>query len=268
MSNNYPDKKRERAEGTAIRVLAVDTSSTAASYAITEGEQVLAALSTSAGARQSQTFFANLETLLQLADLELNRIEALAVATGPGSFTGLRVGLAAVKGLAYTLGRPSIGVDSIEAQALAAGVAGLVLVMIEAGRGEVYAGLRRIGPEGEVEKVERDRVGEPSRLLAELGREIPLYNKDNYLAVVGDGARRHRAELESYASREGIELKQVSHFTPFDSIPNSWQLKTGLNHDCAVAIGRRASRLIESGIQPPVLAYYIRQSDAEIKRRD
>ena len=84
-------------------ILAVDTTAHQASYAIFSGESELARRVTTDAAPHSQTFFVEIENLLQQANLTINDITALAAVTGPGSFTGLRVALAAVQGFAQTL---------------------------------------------------------------------------------------------------------------------------------------------------------------------
>lgn len=237
-------------------ILAVDTSSPSASYALARGEQLLATLSSEAVIPHSQTFFANLGALLKLANLETNQIDLFAAATGPGSFTGLRVGLAAVKGLAGTLKRPSIGINSIDLQALSAGVAGSVLVLIDAGRGEVYCGLRRIDAEGMIEVVGPDRVGRVSNLLDDLESE------PNSLMIVGSGAVKFQKEIVEFAESRGTHICAARFLK---SSTDGWQLmKTETT--LATTLARYVSKLKASDAKPEIHAYYLRPSDAEIKR--
>jgi hypothetical protein len=132
--------------------------------------------------------------------------------------------------------------------------------MLDAGRGEVYGGLRRVGSDGTVAPVVEDRVGTPSEILDDF-REM---FSDSPLVIVGDGAGRYRADLEGLACRSGIELVTVSHV---GHTLKSWQFKTEVD-DRARALGRFAARLVRAGNWPGIEAYYIRPSDAEIRRKD
>lgn len=242
-------------------VLAVDTSTPHSSLAITRDGKVLSSILTETKTHHSQTLFVNISNLLRLAGLEIEEIGAFAVATGPGSFTGLRVGLAAVKGLARTTGKPSLGVNSIDVWALSAGVAGLVLVMIDAGRDEIYCGLRQVDGDGMVSApvglMDRDMVMTLPAFLHGLAGEL----KDRSIVIVGDGALRSRDQLEVWARGEGNILNVVSQAIPADE---SWQLKID-RHEPAVVLGHYADRLLKTGRQPKIHPYYIRPSDAEIK---
>lgn len=125
-------------------ILAIDTSSSYSSYAIACGDKVIASLSNEPGTPHSQTIFSSLSKILEEANLKIEDIDIYAAVVGPGSFTGLRVGLAAVKGLADTMNKPVYSIGSIDAVALSSGVREPMLIIIEAGRSEVYAGLREI----------------------------------------------------------------------------------------------------------------------------
>ncbi|HET8946785.1 MAG TPA: tRNA (adenosine(37)-N6)-threonylcarbamoyltransferase complex dimerization subunit type 1 TsaB [Candidatus Polarisedimenticolia bacterium] len=123
-----------------------------------------------------------IEALLTAAGAGAKDLAGIAVALGPGSFTGVRVGLATAKGLGYALGIPVAGLSSLEILARAAGLApgALVCAAIEAGRGEVYAARFRVVQEG-VERLTDDAASPPARVAETLeGREF----------VAGDGAAR------------------------------------------------------------------------------
>ncbi|MFN7945004.1 MAG: tRNA (adenosine(37)-N6)-threonylcarbamoyltransferase complex dimerization subunit type 1 TsaB [Blastocatellia bacterium] len=228
-------------------VLAVDTSSPQAGLALTAGENLLAEISDHSGRPHSQTLFQNLEQLLSEASLTLEQVEAFAVVTGPGSFTGLRVGMAAVRGLAHTLGRPAIGVTTLDAWALAAGAVGRILVMIDAMRGEVFCGLREIvqSERGMIVKtLAADCSAAPEKALAQLRPDLTA----GHLFVTGSGARRY----EEILKRE------------LDDSPAAWSLMTGKN-TLAVSVARYGAQLLTAGMLPEVHAYYLRPSDAEIK---
>ena len=139
-------------------ILAVDTASSCAGLTLARGETILASIKTDAPIPHSKTFFNLLSSLLQTGQVSLPEIDAFAAATGPGSFTGLRVGLSAIKGLSHALGKPAIGINSLDALALASKAGGKVLVVLNAGREEAYAGLRWIGADGIPEMLGQDAV--------------------------------------------------------------------------------------------------------------
>jgi tRNA threonylcarbamoyladenosine biosynthesis protein TsaB len=244
-------------ESTGYLILAADTSSSLASFAIVSGEKILASLSGGAHLQHSQTFFSNLSILLQLADIEITEIDAFAVVTGPGSFTGLRVGLAAIKGLAHTLSRPALGISSFDAVALGTGAAGPVLVMIDAGREEVYCGLREVASDGKIESLTEDSVGRPTLVLSRTVAGV----KTGPLVIAGNGVVKFRNEIEIAACSVGADLLESRHLS---LSAQSWQLKLEWS-DTAVIIAKSAARMLKAGIISEIHPYYIRPSDAEIR---
>jgi tRNA threonylcarbamoyladenosine biosynthesis protein TsaB len=125
----------------------------------------------------------------------LQDVDVLAVAVGPGSFTGLRVGIATMQGLAVALGRPLLGVSSLEALARCAAdehgdPTATISVWVDAWRGEAYTGLYRHGQE-----LRPATVGAPADALAEI---------DGSVVLVGDGAALHRGLIEERLGRRAI----------------------------------------------------------------
>jgi tRNA threonylcarbamoyladenosine biosynthesis protein TsaB len=242
-------------------ILAVDTSSPTASFAIAHGETILASLTSTVNAPHSRTFYDHLAILLKLAGCNLKDIDAFAAATGPGSFTGLRVGLAAIKGLAHTTGKPALGINSIDALALTANVVGLTMVVINAGRKEVYNGFRLITALGLVKTVGEDTVGVLSESMMAAAQSFQLLASHQPLLILGDGALAHRNELAAYAAAHQATLRLVSRFDPQCA---EWQLKTSASNT-AEEIARYAGLLMNNGFAPSLHPHYIRPSDAEIK---
>jgi tRNA threonylcarbamoyladenosine biosynthesis protein TsaB len=125
-------------------LLATDTSGRSGSIALARGDTAAACEVIEVAPLDGGTFSAQL--VPQIAELLAKHgfgkhdIGAFAVASGPGSFTGLRVGLAAIKALAEILGKPIAAVSQLEAVAVGAGVQGMVLAILDAGRGDVYCG--------------------------------------------------------------------------------------------------------------------------------
>ena len=123
-------------------ILAVDTSTQAGSLAVLRDTRVVGEVSTWVEETYSSRMFRHLEFLLSELQLQLQQIELFAVAAGPGSFTGLRVGLTAVKGWAEVYGRPIAAVSGLEAIAAQAKAQEALLVpVLDARRGQIYAGV-------------------------------------------------------------------------------------------------------------------------------
>ena len=135
----------------SVLTLALDTSSPSGSLAVLRDEKVIATVSTWTDEIYSSRMFRHLEFLLQELSLGLGAFDLFAVAAGPGSFTGLRVGLAAVKGWAEVYDKPIAAVSGLEAVAIQSDSAAPLLVpVLDARRGQVYLGrYRRTGEPGE-----------------------------------------------------------------------------------------------------------------------
>jgi tRNA threonylcarbamoyladenosine biosynthesis protein TsaB len=121
-------------------LLALDTSTSYAALALSEEGKLLAELNWHVGQRHSTELFARLTWLLEQQDVPMAALDGVAVATGPGSFNGVRVGLAAAKALAFALGRPLYGVPTLDVIGWGAAVVREpIWALLDAGRGQVYA---------------------------------------------------------------------------------------------------------------------------------
>jgi tRNA threonylcarbamoyladenosine biosynthesis protein TsaB len=132
-------------------ILAVDTTSEFASLALQRSDETLAEMQLHSPDGFAHLIFQAIRDILAQANLRLEQIDCFAAASGPGSFTGVRVGLAAVKGLAEALGKPAVGISNLRALSLF-GTAALRAVVLDARRGEVYgavydAATRLVGAE-------------------------------------------------------------------------------------------------------------------------
>lgn len=127
-----------------MRLLHIDTSNQPLSVAITEGSEVLAEFNSGMRINHSITMMSQIESLLEYTKLEMKDIEGIVVAKGPGSYTGLRIGVTAAKTLAYTLNIPLYAVSSLAAIAATVRMHEFLLVpVIDARRNHVYAGIYR-----------------------------------------------------------------------------------------------------------------------------
>jgi tRNA threonylcarbamoyl adenosine modification protein YeaZ len=124
--------------------LAIDTSSNVVSIALSHKGEILASLTWQTIRNHTIELLPNLVCLLQQAKVELDSMEAIIVAKGPGSFNGLRVGMSTTKGLAFTLNIPLLGINTLEAEAYPFAFTGLPLCpILKAGREEIATALYR-----------------------------------------------------------------------------------------------------------------------------
>src|SRR6185295_17066162 len=127
-----------------MRVLAVDTSSERGSVCITDNNVVLGEIRLASSVQHAERLFRSVEFLLESLPVTLADMDLFVASRGPGSFTGLRVGLAAMEGFAAAHGQRGAGISTLEALAWKTGVDGeLIASVIDARRGEVYGGLYR-----------------------------------------------------------------------------------------------------------------------------
>ena len=125
-----------------MKILGIDASGMVASVAIVEDDIVVGEYSTNFKKTHAQTLLPMLEELKKMIALDLDTIDAIAVAAGPGSFTGLRIGSATAKGLGLALGKPLIHVPTVDALAYNVyGCGDLICPIMDARRKQVYTGL-------------------------------------------------------------------------------------------------------------------------------
>lgn len=165
-----------------MKILALETSAVAASVAICEDEALVAQSFQRTGLTHSATLMPMLEDMLKNSGMSLENIDLIAVAAGPGSFTGLRIGVSAAKGLAWSLDKPCAGVSTLEAMAWQMiGMDGVVCAAMDARRQQVYNALFDL-QNGKPVRMTPDRAIS----LEELSNELETIKNDQIL--VGDGA--------------------------------------------------------------------------------
>ena len=162
--------------------LAFETSAKAASVALTENGKLLGESYQNTGLTHSQTLMVMAEDMLKQCGKTMSDVTAVAVAEGPGSFTGVRIGVAAAKGLAWGGQLPCYGVSTLEAMAVSLGVyEGHICACMDARRNQVYNALFLVD-NGKIERVSEDRA----IALADLKEE--LEHIDGPIFLVGDGS--------------------------------------------------------------------------------
>src|ERR687884_2380176 len=136
-------------------ILSLETATRAGSISVSRGESLLAFRSGDAQASHSTHLLIHIKSVLDEAGVTLQDIDLFAVAAGPGSFTGLKIGLATAKSFAATLDRPCVGIPTLHAVAYGAGKSCCTIAMLPAGRGEVYAQCLKVCEAGDVQALER-----------------------------------------------------------------------------------------------------------------
>lgn len=171
-----------------MKLLALESSAAVASVALIEDERVLAELTLDNGNTHSETLLPAVAALLRMTESELREIGLFAVSVGPGSFTGIRIGAATVKGLAFGTEVPCIGTSSLESLAYnLRGTDGLVCPVLNARRRQVYTALFRVQGHT-VTRLCEDTVlllDELDALLAPYGEETVAFVGDAYDAAHG-----------------------------------------------------------------------------------
>lgn len=196
-------------------ILGIETATQQVGCAIGGHEGVLASSHARRGQRHAELLAPMIETVSRQAAVSLDEIGAVAVDLGPGLFTGLRVGIATAKALAYALQVPMIGVTSLDLLAFPLRHSDrLIAAVIDARRGEVYSALYRQVPGG-LQRVSEPGVSDPEELVSEL-----LARRDEVL-LVGDGVLAYPdlfAELQhaetadaGQASPDAGALVQLAH---------------------------------------------------------
>lgn len=218
-------------------VLAIDTTSELGSVALVEGAELVAQAPLRSADGYGHLLFPAVEALLAECRRELSTVECFAAAAGPGSFTGIRVGLAAIQGLADALSKPAIAVSTLRAMAWH-GSGELRAPVIDARRGEVYGGLytRRL------DAVQRETVSDPESWL--------------------DGLPEAGIE---FLCRDGRAAATLAAARP--DLSNSICVVPA---ELAGAVARVAGMVLVAGGAPhhPVEANYVRASDAEMYWRE
>ncbi len=164
-------------------LLAFETSAKAASVALFDGQTLLAEQYQNTGLTHSQTLMVMAEDLLKQCGFTPRDVGGAAVAAGPGSFTGIRIGMAAAKGFAWGGELPCWGVSTLESMAYHLGLShGLICPVMDARRNQVYNALFT-AENGEINRIREDRAISLSDLAEELkGETLPIF-------LVGDGAK-------------------------------------------------------------------------------
>ena len=239
-------------------ILSLETATLAGSLAVLRGDKILAKRVGTPEVSHSNTLLTDIDEVLSNLNLSVKDIDLFAVANGPGSFTGLRIGIATVKGLAATLNRACVGIPTLEAIAHSAGVWGAVVALLPAGRGEVFV---------QMFSTSRDTVtplDRPHHLAPE--KAIEKYVEQPGIRWAGEGAQLHSSVIEEHAKRSGYPFTIAADET-LESFGDGWVVTvshaTLAEHIALLAITRSKNGLVQAA--NTLRAVYVRPSDAELK---
>jgi tRNA threonylcarbamoyladenosine biosynthesis protein TsaB len=235
-----------------MRVLALDTTTRAGSVALVDDDRVVVERAGDPSRTHAERLPADLLTLTNACHLVLGDVDVFAVASGPGSFTGLRVGIATMQGLALVRRRPVVGIPALDAMAYLAAPAvhtgEVVAAWMDAHRGEVFSRAYRLREapgtdERRLEPLGEPRVGTPEATM-ERWREERI---DEPVLWVGDGAVYYAESIRREVGTASI--------VPAPAL--------------AGAVGRLAAARVRAGDAPGPAAIrplYVRRPDAELAR--
>ena len=240
-------------------IIGLETATLAGSIAICRGDELLATGNGDPATSHSNTLLSDLDQLVKQTGIELGSVDLFAVTSGPGSFTGLRIGIATVKALAATLNRPCVGVPTLEAIAHAAGESELTVVLLPAGRGEVFVQSFAVSAENKVTELDA-----PSHLSPRTA--IERYAHEKNICWTGEGTRVHSDLLNGFAEALGVDLIDVVEAKD-KSLGMAWKLAPSPLNLARHVVVLALTRLAQNEVQTPdrLQAIYVRPSDAELK---
>lgn len=225
-------------------ILAIDTATAATSIALTRGKrrkgEVMASLLLSSNITHSRRLLSSIDWLMAEVDVGWRDIDAIGVSLGPGSFTGLRIGMATVKGLAMAAGVGLIGVSTLDCLAAECVTDRLICSVLDARKKEVYAGFYRIGDSGALNRISEIAALSPQDLVLQINEPV---------LMVGDGAVVYRA-LFTEALGEKLILAPST-----------------LNEPSAASLGMLSGeRFLDNDFLnvDAAVPFYVRSSDAEL----
>lgn len=230
-----------------MKILAIDSSGLVASVAILTEDTLLAEYTVNYKKTHSQTLLVMLDEIVRMIELDLDQIDAIAVAKGPGSFTGLRIGSATAKGLGMALNKPLIGIPTVDALAYNLfGSSSIICPLMDARRNQVYTGLYEF-IDNEFKVIEQQQAIEVTDIVDKVnlcGRPV-IY--------LGDGVDSYRIQLLN------------STKVPFAFAPSH------VSKQRAAALGALAVQYYKKGIMETAKEHvpdYLRLSQAEREREE
>ena len=223
-----------------MRILAVDTATTSCSVAIVDKTSLLSEFTLYREQTHSKHLMDMIKAALRMSGLNFSDLDGFAVTRGPGSFTGLRIGISTIKGLAVALEKPVVGVSSLEALALQVSYSrDLICPILDARKGEVYFSRYRF-LNGHLKNQTKERVAPPDKAVDDFSESC---------LFVGNGALLYKE----------IILEKMGKFASFAPLIQNTIRASTMAYLSMAKFEKNDTDDIEK-ISP----YYIRKSDAEL----
>lgn len=223
-----------------MRILAVDTATTSCSVAIVDKTSLLSEFTLDKEETHSKHLMDMIKAVLRMAGLNCSDLDGFSVTRGPGSFTGLRIGISTIKGLAVASEKPVVGVSSLEALAFQVSYSrDLICSILDARKGEVYFSRYRF-LNGHLKKQTKERVSSPDQAVDDLNESC---------LFVGNGALLYKEMILE-------KMGKFAFFAPM--IQNTIRAST-IAYLSMAKFENNDTDDIEK-----ILPYYIRKSDAEL----
>ena len=222
-------------------ILAIDTSTQSASIALLDNSEILCEININLDVNHSVVVLPAVHDLCRISRIEIGDIDLFACTRGPGSFTGLRVGISTLKGIALATGKPVVGVSTLDALAYnLVNSTMLVCPMLDARKNQVYTALYRTKPDNILEIKEHERIIDVRDFLS---------NIDDKTLFAGDGAMKHARLIR-------------------DSLPDKSFFASPIHQSVrAATVGLLGAKKYNKGdlLNPDALTpVYLRLSEAEI----
>jgi len=226
-----------------MKILAVDTATKSCSVAIVDGDALLAEETVVATQTHSKHLMEMVDAVIKKAGLTISDVDCFAVTKGPGSFTGLRIGISSVKGMAAASGKPIVGISTLDALAFPFSMSSyLICPLIDAYRGEVYTAFYRF-KNGVLEEKTSEKAISPEKLFRDI-KEDCLF--------VGNGVISNKNIIKE-------KMDKLSHF------PLPCQNEIMAYTVANLSMSRFISNDIDNNAD--FTPHYIRKSDAEINKK-
>lgn len=226
-----------------MKILGMDTSSMAASVSVVEDDNLICEFTVNNKKTHSQKLMPMIESMLNMSDLSIKDIDLLAVCIGPGSFTGLRIGMATVKAMAHVNNIPIIAVNSLESLANNMNLCERkICCILDAQKNQVYSAKYKF-ENGELIELEGVNVIEFDTLLEE------IVSSDEEFIVVGEAVYKYKEKLEN--------IKNVKIPSPANNVSNAGSL-------CSLALSKY-NKNIDVHTCYTINPMYIRKSQAEVQ---
>lgn len=236
-----------------MKILALDSSGLVASVAVVEDDNLIAEYTMNYKKTHSQTLLPMLDEVKRMVELDLNTIDVIAVAAGPGSFTGLRIGSATAKGLGLALDKPIIPVPTVDALAYNMyGSRGVICPIMDARRNQVYTGLYEFNYSSQNLKYVMNCIeGQCTADIAEIVEKVNNTGKE--VTFLGDGVAVYKEQIEEIIT------------VPYSFAPAC------CNRQRAACVAVLAKELYADGVVQTAAEHapeYLRLSQAERERKE